>query len=81
MDNCTYFKTFLNSVESVSVKWNFDEAQADPFHGQFNSKEFLSRLAELAKKPTNQQEQAGLMLNRKNGEFELIDKHIYCEEI
>ena len=47
MTDVEYFKKFLSDAERILVIWRFDEAQAEPFHSQFWSKEFLARLEHL----------------------------------
>ena len=44
-----YFKQVLRDADdlTVSVRWNFDEQQADPFHHNFTSDEFIRRLKRL----------------------------------
>jgi len=54
-DPWKYIERFLNESYSVRiyVTWNIDEQQAEPFHKEFNSDEFiycLSELLEAAKK-------------------------------
>lgn len=51
MTNEDYFKEFLCSIKTVKVVWQFDEAQADPFHNQFESSEFIKRLKEIIYNP------------------------------
>ena len=44
-----YFKQIFNDLDRfhVSVRWGFDEQQADPFHRNFSSHEFFRRLKRL----------------------------------
>lgn len=44
-----YFKQILSDADklTVSVRWRFDEQQADPFHHHFNSDEFRRRLQRM----------------------------------
>jgi len=47
--NIDYFKQVLRDADNltVSVRWNFNEQQADPFHHNFTSDEFIRRLKKL----------------------------------
>ena len=49
MTDLEYFKKVFNDADDlkVSVRWNFDEQQADGFHHGFNSHEFFKRLRNL----------------------------------
>ena len=44
-----YFKQVFADADNltISVRWNFDEQQADPFHHNFTSDEFIRRLKRL----------------------------------
>jgi len=52
MSDKDYFRKILADAAllKISVKWDFDEAQADPFHHKFNSIEFFSRLRNIVKR-------------------------------
>lgn len=44
-----YFKRVLQESERIGIQvlWGFDEQQADPFHKNFNSDEFVRRLKRI----------------------------------
>ena len=44
-----YFKQVFADADNltISVRWNFDEQQADPFHHHFTSMESVRRLKRL----------------------------------
>ena len=46
-----YFRKVLLDCDllTVKVRWGFDEQQADGFHHNFNSHEFVRRLSRMVK--------------------------------
>ena len=56
--NCVEFlqQTLRDAEEIwVSVKWDFDEQQADPFHHFWSSKKFLDAVKELIRQYKNEE--------------------------
>ena len=47
MNDIEYFEEFLSSIDTLSVKWNVDEQEADPFHRNFDPNVFVERLRGL----------------------------------
>ena len=52
ISDADYFKQVLADADEliVSVRWRFDEQQADGFHHNFSSHEFFRRLRRLINK-------------------------------
>ena len=47
-DEAYFRKVFADTeILKVHLQWNFDEQQADPFHHNFTSQEFVRRLKRL----------------------------------
>jgi hypothetical protein len=49
ISNVDYFRQILMDADklSISIRWNFDEQQADSFHHNFTAHEFFKRLENM----------------------------------
>jgi len=75
-----YFERFFSDIDqaSVSVKWRFDEQQADWFNHGFTSHEFFRRLRRLLR--TIEEEMATAQNKAAHAELNRLKKDITDSE-